>query len=421
MSGVPLPSARFTWDELASLAPIRAGAAEDAVFHHMPQEVAEPRTADETASILKWANAHAVAVAVRGGGSKVEWGNPPRALDVLVSTHALSRILEHAWGDMTATVEAGCTVADFQRALAEHGQRLAVDPLFPGRATIGGILATNDSGPLRTRFGSLRDLVIGITAALPDGTLARSGGKVVKNVAGYDLPKLFTGSLGTLGVVVQATFRLHPLPAVARTVSFQFASMKEANAALLALQDSTLVHTSLQIRGGHERPSMLDIRFEGIPASVETQTDRAISLAKGRSVESEADVWRAREELWMLTGTACICQFSVLPNQIFEICARLNHLAKEFRLEWRIVAQALGVGLLRIESASHQLTTAVGRLRSDIENAGGSLVLLRCPGELRSHMDAWGAGGSALPLMRRVKHQFDPVGIMNPGRFLGGI
>src|ERR1035441_10092832 len=127
---------------------------------------------------------------------------------------------EVAGGDMTATVEAGCTFQQLQQTLAEHGQRLALDPLWPDQATIGGILATNESGPLRIRFGSLRDLVIGITLALPDGTLAKSGGKVVKNVAGYDLPKLATGSLGTLGIITQAIFRLHPVPRESRTLSF---------------------------------------------------------------------------------------------------------------------------------------------------------------------------------------------------------
>ena len=154
-----------------------------------------------------------VAVAPRGNGTKIGWGAPPSSLDLVVSFRRMNRVLEHASGDMTATVEPGCTVADFQRRLAEHGQRLAVDPLFPEQATIGGILASNDSGSLRVRFGSLRDLLIGVTLALPDGTLARSGGKVVKNVAGYDLPKLAIGSLGTLGIITQAIFRLHPLAA----------------------------------------------------------------------------------------------------------------------------------------------------------------------------------------------------------------
>ena len=137
----------------------------------------EPRSAEAIAAALHWANAHQAAVAARGGGSKMEWGHRPRHLNLVVSTGNLTQVVEHAFDDMTATVEPGCTFADFQRHLALHGQRLALDPLFPERATIGGVLATNDSGALRLRYGSLRDLIIGITVALPDGTLARSGGK----------------------------------------------------------------------------------------------------------------------------------------------------------------------------------------------------------------------------------------------------
>src|SRR5437588_6125514 len=190
---------------------VRPSIATDAVDGVLPLSVIEPATSEELAGVLKAATAAGLRVISRGGASKIDWGNPPRAADLIVSTCRLKRIIEHAWADMTATVEAGCTVGQFQQILAEHGQRLALDPLWQDRTTIGGILATNDSGPLRIRYGSLRDLVIGITLALPDGTLAKSGGKVVKNVAGYDLPKLATGALGTLGIITQAIFRLHPI------------------------------------------------------------------------------------------------------------------------------------------------------------------------------------------------------------------
>ncbi len=147
-----------------------------------------------------------------GGGTKADWGNPVTRADVAISTAKLNRVVDHAAGDMTVVVEAGCTIGDLQRTLAQQGQRLACDPLWQEHATVGGILATNDSGAWRLRYGGLRDLVIGVTLALPDGTLAESGGRVVKNVAGYDLPKLVTGSLGTLGMITRAVFRLHPLP-----------------------------------------------------------------------------------------------------------------------------------------------------------------------------------------------------------------
>src|SRR5258708_13232893 len=208
--------------------------------------VIEPATAQELAAELKRANGAGIGVGAGGGGKKAEWGNPPARCDAVVSTARLNRVIEHAWADLTVTVEAGCTLANLQTTLAEHGQRLAVDALWPERATIGGILSTNDTGALRLSFGGLRDLIIGATVALADGTLAVSGGKVVKNVAGYDLPKLVTGALGTLGVITQAVFRLHPLPRHSRTLTIAPSAPDEAQRILLAIQDSQLAHTALQ-------------------------------------------------------------------------------------------------------------------------------------------------------------------------------
>ncbi len=184
--------AKAPWEELAAVVGpehFRSASAADAVDGVVPQKVAEPANAEELAKVLRIADGAGLSVFPQGNGSKLDWGYPPRRADLVLSTARLNRLLEHAWGDMTATVEAGCTVATLQKSLAEHGQWLAIDPLWPERATIGGILSTNESGSLRVRYGALRDLIIGVTIALPDGTLARTGGKVVKNVAGDGLPK----------------------------------------------------------------------------------------------------------------------------------------------------------------------------------------------------------------------------------------
>src|SRR5579864_1984802 len=211
------------WQELRAIVGepnLKPATPDDAVLGVQPQMVAFPGTEQELAAALKWADQNGLAVVPRGGGTKLDWGNPPVRADLVLSTARLNRILEHAWADMTASVEAGATVQSFQDTLAQHGQRLAMDPLFSEHATIGGLLSTNDSGTLRLRFGSLRDLIIGATIALADGTLASSGGKVVKNVAGYDLPKLITGALGTLGIITRAVFRLHPSPRASRSLTF---------------------------------------------------------------------------------------------------------------------------------------------------------------------------------------------------------
>src|SRR6266481_1239218 len=227
---------------------VRAATAADAVAGGQPKLVIEPATERELAGILRLSNEAGLAVIPRGGGTKLGWGNSPARADVVLSTARMTEIIEHAWADLTVTVEAGCTVQRLQETLGQHGQRLALDPLWPEKATVGGVLSTNDSGALRLRFGALRDLIIGVTIALPDGTLASSGGKVVKNVAGYDLPKLVTGALGTLGVITRAVFRLHPLPLNIRTFTFVARDWADANRLVLSVQDSKLAHTGLQVR-----------------------------------------------------------------------------------------------------------------------------------------------------------------------------
>src|SRR6266566_4361011 len=186
---------RYKFIALAGSGYARSATAADAVAGVQPKLVIEPGTESELAEILRLSNGAGLAVIPRGGGTKLGWGNSPARADLILSTARLAEVIEHAWADLTVTVEAGCTIQRLQETLAQHGQRLALDPLWPEKATIGGVLSTNDSGALRLRFGALRDLIIGVTIALPDGTLASSGGKVVKNVAGYDLPKLVAGDV----------------------------------------------------------------------------------------------------------------------------------------------------------------------------------------------------------------------------------
>src|ERR1700746_3081087 len=226
--------------EIVTAKYVRTAGESDAVAGAQPSLVVEPGSEQELAKVLELANGAGLAVIPRGGGTKLEWGNRPERADVILSMARLNRVIEHAWADLTVSVEAGCTFQRLQNTLSQHGQRIAVDPLWPERATIGGILSTNDSGTLRIRYGGLRDLIIGVTIALPDGTLASSGGKVVKNVAGYDLPKLVTGALGTLGIITRAIFRLHPLPRNVRSFTFSARDLDDANRIVLAVQDSRL-------------------------------------------------------------------------------------------------------------------------------------------------------------------------------------
>ncbi|HXL09972.1 MAG TPA: FAD-binding oxidoreductase [Gemmatimonadales bacterium] len=388
-----------------------------------PPRVVEPGSVDEVATRLRDASRDGLVVMPRGGGTKLDWGRPPRPADLVLSTTRLDRVVEHAWADMTATVEAGCTVARLQHTLAEHGQRLACDPLWPERATIGGILATNDTGPLRARFGGLRDLIIGVTLVLPDGTVAKSGGKVVKNVAGYDLPKLAIGSFGTLAVITQAVFRLHPLPHATRTFTFAAPALEPLCELALAIQGSQLAFVSLQLRAGRSAEPALDVGFEGTQAGVDSQQDELLRLGASLArVDPPRAVWRAREALWQGTEPAVVGTFSVLPTELRAVCAQLHDVGAAPLVGWRVVAQGVGVGQFRLEGAtSDALLGAVQRLREAAERRGGTLVVLVGPEDLKAQFDVWGPPGDALPLLQRVKQQLDPGGTLSPGRFVGGL
>jgi len=402
---------------------VRAATAADAVAGAQPKLVIEPGTERELAEILRLSNEAGLAVIPRGGGTKLEWGNSPARTDVILSTARMTEIIEHAWADLTVTVEAGCTIQRLQETLGQHGQRLALDPLWPEKATVGGVLCTNDSGALRLRFGALRDLIIGVTIALPDGTLASSGGKVVKNVAGYDLPKLVTGAFGTLGVITRAVFRLHPLPLNSHSFSISTVNAEETQKLVLAVQDSKLAHTFLQSHFSDEKPPASDILFEGTEAGLAAQETQLRNLAAPGSVsEASNSSWTAREELWAFSdpASAAIAKISILPANMAPTVELVERTSRAHQVRWRALTYATGLGWLRLEGKPGALCAALQALRGELQDQDGSLVALHRPSKMPA-FDAWGPAGDALPLMKAVKQQLDPKNTLNPGRFVGGI
>ena len=367
-----------------------------------------PGNTDEVAAILRFAQENHFAVVPWGGGTKQAWGYPV-APAVILETHRLNAIREHTWQDMTCTVEAGCTWASLQSALAQHGQYVALDPLWPEKATVGGIVATNDSGVLRLRYGSLRDLIIGMTIVLADGTIAHTGGKVVKNVAGYDLHKLMTGAFGTLGVITSVNFRLHSIPKSTQSYSFSGPAAQPLGTWMLKLLHEQLSTLSIQLRGTAEG-FHLDIQLASLPEVLHTQADLLESLGRVEGVAVEAAtpaIWDARQQLF---AQDLVCKATMLPSEIAQFAERVRSLGGES------VTQATGIMTAGFPAAA---AGHLPQLRRDLEAAGGSLMVLKQPAE--SKLDCWGTLPDSLPLMREIKRRFDPDGVLNPGRFLGGL
>jgi glycolate oxidase FAD binding subunit len=381
-----------------------------------------PADAQQIAEVSRFANANRLSVMPTGSGTKLGWGNP-LAPAIELSTGRMSVVREHAWQDMTCTVQAGCTWAAMQDTLRQHGQMVALDPLWPDRATVGGIVACNDSGALRLKYGSLRDLIIGMTMVLADGTIAKSGGKVVKNVAGYDIHKLMTGSFGTLGIITEVNFRLHPLEEHARTWTASLPAgssrVEQFREPLRALMNSQLVPSCVQIRlSAHE--CAVDVRVAGLRECLDEYGARIREVFSVFALtEAEESTWGARQQLFE-SHDRMVLKVSVLPDEICPVSAEM--------LQWNsgsteigIVAQATGLMLVSITSAPEIALAFMDRVRERVHPFGGTVVVLRAPDQLRGRVDVWGPGSGALTLMREIKRRFDPNRILNPGRFVGNI
>lgn len=382
-------------------------------------------TTAELAAAVGRASANRQTIGIEGAGTKRGWCPIAPAADVTISTRALDAVIEHRHGDLTATVQAGASLAAVNRELARHGQWIALDPPFGDRATIGGILATNDSGPRRHRYGAPRDVVIGVEIVRADGVVARAGGIVVKNVAGYDLGRLMTGSFGTLAVIASATFKLYPLAPASRTVVVDVRSAKasaDPAAIVSTLTSSQLTPTAIELE---THPVRLLVRFESIEAAAEQQASHAAQLATsvgGRAAilhgDEEATIWTAHAERpW--NGDGAVIKVAVLPADVGPTVTWLHETLRES--EWEAIGRAgLGVLLVRIGGDTARQAQTVNALRGRIQPRG-SAVVVRASDELKREVDVWGTAGDALPIMRAVKQQFDPRALLNPGRGPFGI
>ena len=412
-------------DACAGGAVARPGTDGDGIDGVVPGVVAEPGTPEAAAAVLGWASEHGRSVVVRGGGTKLGWGAPAGSIDVLLSTRGLDAVEAHRHGDLTATVQAGAVLADVNAALAAHRQWLPLDAPHAERATIGGIVAANDSGPRRQRHGAPRDLIIGMTLARADGVTAKSGGIVVKNVAGYDIARLLTGSFGCLGVILTATFKLAPAAEASRTVRVTLSEAGQVERVATALLDHGSTPTAVELSWP---PAAMLVRFESAATVADEQAERAAALARAAggaadvlAEADEAEAWR-RHEARVFGGEGTIVKLVVLPGDLSATLAWLDESARAQSLDCALVGRAgLGVLYVRLAGPVSAQASLVGALRDRLDPGRGSAIIRQAEGELRSLVDVWGPVGDGFPLMQQVKRQFDPGGILNPGRGPGGL
>ena len=372
--------------------------------------VASPHTTEQVAAITRYANTNKLAIEIIGAGTKRSWGNPVTA-DILLDTTRLTGVRAHSWHDLTATVAAGTPWATMQRALATHNQQVALDPLWPEIATVGGIIATNDSGSLRLKYGSLRDLIIGMTIVLADGTIAKSGGKVVKNVAGYDLHKLMTGAFGTLGVITEVTFRLHPIPAHTRVWTVSSPQSAPIGELMMKVLDSQLTPQAMQLRASSARFA-LDVELASLPEVLAQQVallDQLATTIPGLHASQSINPFSGREQLFADAGGVLV-KITVLPSDIATLSALVVSLGGS------AVTQAMGITFARFpEDIEDDNLQALGAFLHLTEV--GRLIVLRAPQPV---IEEW-SQGKLLQIEYEIKHRFDPTRTLNPGRFLGGI
>ncbi|MGH3145677.1 MAG: FAD-binding oxidoreductase [Rubrobacter sp.] len=404
---------------------VREATAYDAVDGVEPSLVVEPGSTEEISAVMKLASSGGLAVAPRGGGTKRTLGNPPRGFDLVLSTVRLEGIIEHVPGDQIVRVQSGVRLETLQDSLAEANQMLALDPPEGGAgATVGGVVAANSSGPRRYKYGTVRDLIIGITVVLGDGTVAKAGGKVVKNVAGYDLSKLFTGSLGTLGVIADANFRLHPRPESARTVAVEVETPQAAQGAAQAMVHSQVEATAIELHWSEET-KLVSVLLESIPAGIEAKEETASFLLKPfgevRTLsEDEVDNLGplsppGEQDEVVLKVAAPPVELSAVLDAVLGATGRRG-------VVQRITGHAgTGVAYVGLSGEEDAIVEVVEEVREIWVRRGGSVVVSEAPTSFKRRVDVWGAGGDYLGLTRRVKEKFDPGYTMNPGRFLGGI
>lgn len=406
-----------------------------------PACVIYPQSIDELSKAIALAHEHRLRVLPCGNATKLDWGGLVSRADIVVSTSRLNQVIEHCVGDLTVTVQSGVKYQDLQAVLAKEGQFLAIDPPYEADATIGGILATGSAGSLRHRYNSVRDMCLGIEFVRSDGEVVKAGGRVVKNVAGYDLMKLLTGSYGTLGIASTITFRLYPLPEFTQIVLVTGAAeaiaqlQQKISKSVLTPTACDLLSASAIAKLGLGQGLGLVIQFSSLKISVIEQCDRVANLAKELNLQVQiidevTDFWRSLENLlWqnklhnieqLPANQAVVCKLGILPSASTSLIQQCEQIFGNQAYVLQIHAGS-GLGILQVESGQDfQIVEKLAKFRSIVESQSGFLTILEAPLDLKFNNkisgNVWGYIGNARDLMIKIQQQFDPRGLLSPAR-----
>jgi glycolate oxidase FAD binding subunit len=409
-----------------------------AVMGLTPRWVAAPGSVEEVSRLLGVASEERMAVIPVGSGSALSLGNIPSRADLVTSFTRLNEVVNYAPDDLTVKVQAGSTLASLRNTLTPHRQFLPLDPLEGGGRTVGGVVATSASGPLRFRYGTARDLLLGVRFVQADGTSTWGGANVVKSVTGYDIPKLMVGSLGTLGLLAEMTLRLHPLPEKEGTWLAIFARREEAASFILSVLDSTLQPSRLELLNSRALAALgrasgtvgVAVSFGSVAEAVRSQGESLSEFARHSGGEVRAVV---EPDFWFRLGRMILphsgggeirISIATLPSALLDALDRVETLGAERSLEVVAVGEA-GNGLLHArvtgaDPAEQWAPPLVSSLRDRLASEGGNCVVESAPRAVLEHLDAWGpVEEKSFAIMSRLKSEFDPHGILNPGRFVG--
>ena len=415
---------------------------EHTIHELSPSAVARPKSIGELSDLVGIANENNLAIAPRGGGTQISLGNPLRAYDLAVETTALNKMVSHDYADLTATVEAGVTVSKFQETLASHGQFLAIDPPLPGHATIGGTLAVGRAGPMKWQYWNPRDTVIGMKVVQANGVLVKSGGRVVKNVSGYDMARLHIGGLGTLGIIVEVSFKLTPLPPGEATLVGSFDTGNESlekamliyQSAVLPLAIATIDNEAaerMRSNSLHQSHHTLIVKLAGREKGLARQINECRKLFQGDLIDENdaTNLWRGISNFGSdkVTLPTLGIRISAHPSNLALLTETIYDLSNDTALTPALVTHPAHGALTAnwylngSPLQSSTLRAVINQVRNLTRTLGGHTFVEHCPINQRADLDVWDNYAGSIKTMRNLKAQYDPRGTLNPGRFIGHI